>query len=76
MKRKTWYWIIGLSVVGLLVCGGFVGLGLWVADQYGGGGDLGLAFGEGIAIVPEANRVYLAYSGASEWERGCASSMK
>jgi Tol biopolymer transport system component len=25
---------------------------------------------EGITIVPEANRVYLAYSGASEWERG------
>ena len=52
MKRKTWYWIIGLSIVGLLICGGFVGIGLWVADQYDGGGDIGLAFGEGIAIVP------------------------
>ncbi|HEX9922433.1 MAG TPA: signal peptide peptidase SppA [Anaerolineae bacterium] len=48
-NRKTWYWIIGLAVVGLLVCGGFVGLGLWAAGRLGG--DDGLAFGPGIAIV-------------------------
>jgi protease-4 len=48
-NRKTWYWIIGLAVVGLLVCGGFVGLGLWAAGRLGS--DDGLAFGPGIAIV-------------------------
>ncbi len=49
-KRKTWYWIIGLSLVTLLVCGGFVAVGLWVANKFGGG-QMGLAFGEGIAII-------------------------
>lgn len=49
MKRKTWYWIIGLAVVGLLICGGFVGLGLWASNRFDSGG---LSFGEGVAIIP------------------------
>ena len=32
-NRKTWYWIIGLTLVALLACGGFVGLGLWIASN-------------------------------------------
>jgi protease-4 len=48
-NRKTWYWIIGLTVVGLLVCGGLIGLGLWAAGSLGS--DDGLAFGPGVAIV-------------------------
>jgi protease-4 len=52
MKRKTWYWIIGLTLAGLLVCGGFVGLGLWFANAFGGGtGGDGPAFGDAVAIV-------------------------
>ena len=51
MKRKTWYWIIGSSLAGLLLCGGFVALGLWIADQIDKSDELGLAFGDGIAIV-------------------------
>ena len=51
MKRKTWYWIIGLSLVGLLVCGGFVALGLWAADQFGGTSNLNLGFGDGVAMI-------------------------
>jgi protease-4 len=50
MKRKTWYWIIGLAVVGLLICGGFIGLGLWAANSFGSSSD-GLAFGDAVAIV-------------------------
>lgn len=50
MKRKTWYWIIGLSLVGLLVCGGFVGLGVWTANNLSGGGT-GPLFGDAVAIV-------------------------
>lgn len=48
-NRKTWYWIIGLAVAGLLVCGAFVGLGLWAAARLGGND--GLAYGPGVAIV-------------------------
>jgi protease-4 len=47
-NRKTWYWLIGLSLVVLLVCGGFVGLGLWIASVAGGDGP---AFGDAVAIV-------------------------
>lgn len=50
-SRKFWYWVIGLSLIGLLVCGGFVGLGLWAAGALGSGGDMGLAFGDAVAIV-------------------------
>jgi protease-4 len=50
-KRKTWYWIIGLSLAGLLVCGGFVAVGLWAAGQYDGGNSLTIPFGEGIALI-------------------------
>ncbi len=49
MKKRN-YWIIGLVLVGLLVCGGFIGLGLWVANNLGDSGD-GLAFGDAVAIV-------------------------
>lgn len=49
MKRTSWYWIIGLAVILLLVCGGFVGLGLLVASSMGSSD--GLAFGDAVAIV-------------------------
>ena len=49
-NRKTWYWIIGLTLAALLVCGGFAGLGLWFANSFGSGSD-SLAFGDAIAIV-------------------------
>ena len=49
MKRKTWYWLIGLTVVVLLICGGFVGLGLLVAGSFSSNN--GLAFGDAVAIV-------------------------
>ncbi len=49
MKRKSWYWLIGLAVALLLVCGGFVGLGLLVANSIGSSD--GLAFGDAVAIV-------------------------
>lgn len=49
MKRTSWYWIIGLAVILLLVCGGFVGLGLLVASSLGSND--GLAFGDAVAIV-------------------------
>ncbi len=48
MKRTTWYWIIGLTLVGLLMCGGFVGLGLWLSNSTDGGSP---AFGDAVAIV-------------------------
>ena len=51
MKRKTWYWIIGLALVLLVICGGFVGLGLLVAGSFGSTGGDGLAFGDAVAIV-------------------------
>ncbi|GIK39611.1 MAG: hypothetical protein BroJett011_34440 [Chloroflexota bacterium] len=50
MKRKTWYWIIGLTLVGLLVCAAFVGLGLWAASNMDRT-DRGPAFGDAVAIV-------------------------
>ena len=49
-NRKTWYWIIGIVVVLLIICGGFVGLGLFIANRFEDGGD-GLAFGDAVAIV-------------------------
>ena len=49
-NKKTWYWIIGLSLGALLICGGFVGLGLWAAGNLGGDGQA-LAFGDAVAIV-------------------------
>lgn len=49
MSRKAWYWIIGLSLVSLLVCGGLVGLGLLVASSMDREG--GPAFGDAVAIV-------------------------
>lgn len=50
MKRKTWYWILGLTLLGLVVCGVFVGLGVMVSESFGGGSD-GLAFGDAVALV-------------------------
>lgn len=49
-NRKTWYWIIGLTLVGLLVCGGFVSLGLWAANRMAGSGK-GPLFGDAVAII-------------------------
>lgn len=49
MQRKSWYWIFGLALVLLLICGGFVGLGLLVANKMGSSD--GLAFGDAVAIV-------------------------
>ncbi len=49
-SRKTWYWIIGLGLVGLLVCGGFMGLGLWIANSLDSDSSH-LAFGDAVAIV-------------------------
>ena len=51
MKRTTWYWIIGVALVLLLICGGFVGLGLLVAGSMSGPSSDGLAFGDAVAIV-------------------------
>lgn len=51
MKRTTWYWIIGVALVLLLICGGFVGFGLLVAGSLSGPGSDGLAFGDAVAIV-------------------------
>ncbi len=50
MQRKTWYWIIGLTVLFLLICGLFMGLGLFVATSFGGGSSK-LTFGDAVAIV-------------------------
>ena len=50
MKRKTWYWIIGLTLISLLVCGGFIALGVWISS-FGSQGQPGLAFGDAVAIV-------------------------
>lgn len=50
MKRKTWYWITGLILISLLVCGGFVVLGVWVARS-SDSSNTGLAFGDAVAIV-------------------------
>lgn len=50
MKRKTWYWITGLILISLLVCGGFVALGVWVARS-SDSSNTGLAFGDAVAIV-------------------------
>lgn len=51
MKRSTWFWIIGVSLVVMLACGGFVGLGLWAATAFGGDGNMGIGFGDAIALV-------------------------
>lgn len=47
-KRKTWYWIIGLTLAALLICGGLVGFVLWLANSYSSDS---LAFGDAVAIV-------------------------
>jgi protease-4 len=49
-NRKVWYWIIGLSLVALVICGGFVGLGLWAAGRFETSGK-GPLFGDAVAIV-------------------------
>jgi protease-4 len=51
MKRTTWYWIIGVALVLLLMCGGFVVLGLMVAGSMSGPSSDGLTFGDAVAIV-------------------------
>ena len=50
MKRKTWYWIIGAILLGLILfCGGAVGLGLFALS--GIDSSSGPTFGEAVAIV-------------------------
>ena len=48
-SKKTWYWVIGLTIVGLIVCGGLIGLGLWAANNIDG--NTGPAFGDAVAVV-------------------------
>lgn len=50
MKRNTWYWIIGLVLVTLVICAGFVSLGLWAAGSFRDGGQA-IAFGDAVALV-------------------------
>ena len=50
-NKKFWSWTIGLSLLALLTCGGFIALGLWAVNRLGSGGNLNLAFGEGVAII-------------------------
>ncbi|MEM7342763.1 MAG: signal peptide peptidase SppA, partial [Chloroflexota bacterium] len=49
-NRKTRLWIIGLTIATLLICGVFIGLGIWAGSRFDNGSD-GLAFGDAIAIV-------------------------
>jgi len=49
MKRKTRFWIIGLALALLLLCGGFTVLGLVVANKAGSAGSFG--FGDAVALV-------------------------
>lgn len=51
MKRSTWIWIIGLSLVTLLACGGFVGLGVWAANSFGDDSGMGIGLGDAVALV-------------------------
>lgn len=48
MQRKNWYWILGLALVALVFCGGFIFLGLLVAGTLGSDTP---AFGDAVAIV-------------------------
>jgi protease-4 len=47
-QRKFWLWAIALSLVGLLICGGLIGLGLLAA---GNSQDQGLPFTDAVALV-------------------------
>jgi protease-4 len=49
MKKRSWVWVVVLSVVILILCGGSVGLGLLVANTFEGGGSLPL--GDAVAII-------------------------
>jgi protease-4 len=49
-NRKVWFWLIGLTLVSLLVCSSFVALGLWAAGRVESGG-VGPAFGDAVGIV-------------------------
>ena len=48
-KSKKWVWIIGIGLVMLTVCGGFVGLGLLVANAFDSSASLPL--GDAVAVV-------------------------
>jgi protease-4 len=49
-NRKTWYWIIGLSLFGLLACAVLVGVFVWAVGRVEDSSQ-GLAFGDAVAIV-------------------------
>ena len=59
-KRKTWYWVIGLTLAVLLICGGLVGFVLWLANGYSSDS---LASGDAVAIV-RVEGIILAGQGA------------
>jgi protease-4 len=46
-NKNLWWWVIGFVLVGLVVCGGLIGLGLWTA----GLGDDSVGFGDAVAII-------------------------
>ncbi len=50
-NRKFWIWTSGLTLLSLLLCGGFVGLGVWVASQLDTNNNINIPFGEALAIV-------------------------
>lgn len=49
MKKKTWSWVIAIGVIGLMICGGFMALGLLAANSFNGFS--GLPLGDAVAIV-------------------------
>lgn len=50
-NRKTWYWIIGLSLVGLLACAVLAGVFIWAIGRIENTTGQGPTFGEAVAIV-------------------------
>lgn len=49
MKSKKWIWIVGMVLIMLLVCGGFMALGLMAANSFNGA--VNLPLGDAVAIV-------------------------
>jgi len=49
-NKKTWFWVIGIGLVLVLMCANFVGLGLLVANSVGS--EPAVGFGDAVAVVP------------------------